>query len=70
VHIDVDIYQSVKDCCEFFYPRLHAGGVMLFDDYGKWTCPGAKLAVDEFFATKPEKRFYFPSGQCFVIKQP
>ena len=24
VHIDVDIYQSVKDCCEFFFARLGA----------------------------------------------
>ena len=22
VHIDVDIYRSVLDCCEFFYPRM------------------------------------------------
>jgi O-methyltransferase len=70
VHVDVDIYQSVKDCCAYFYPKLHAAGVMLFDDYGKFTCPGALKAVDEFFADKPEKRFYLPSGQCFVIKQP
>jgi O-methyltransferase len=70
VHVDVDIYQSVKDCCEFFYPRLQAAGAMLFDDYGKYTCPGALKAVDEFFADKPEKRFYLPSGPCFIIKQP
>jgi O-methyltransferase len=70
VHVDVDIYQSVKDCCDFYYPKLQAGGVMLFDDYGKFTCPGALKAVDEFFADKPEKRFYLPSGPSFVIKQP
>jgi len=70
VHVDVDIYQSVKDCCEFFYPRLQASGAMLFDDYGKFTCPGALKAVDEFLADKPEKRFYIPSGPCFIIKQP
>lgn len=70
VHVDVDIYQSVKDCCEFFYPRMQTSGTMLFDDYGKFTCPGAFEAVDEFFADKPEKRFYIPSGPCFAIKQP
>ena len=69
VHIDVDIYRSVRDCCEFFYPRMETGGVMLFDDYGKFTCPGAKLAVDEYFTDKPEKPYYLPSGQCFVHKQ-
>ena len=27
---------------------------MLFDDYGFATCPGARRAIDEFFADKPE----------------
>lgn len=68
VHIDVDIYRSVLDCCEFFYPRMVPGGIMLFDDYGKPTCPGARQAVDEFLANKPEQACYLVSSQCFIIK--
>jgi O-methyltransferase len=68
VHIDVDVYPSVKSCCEFFYPRTSSGGTLLFDDYGFVTCPGAKVAVDEFFAGKPEKPTYLPSGQCVVTR--
>jgi O-methyltransferase len=68
VHIDVDIYKSVMDCCEFFYPKTVAGGVMVFDDYGKPTCPGAQSALDEFFESRTEKPFYLPSGQCMVRK--
>ena len=34
VHIDVDVYKSVLDSCEFFYPRMAKGGIMIFDDYG------------------------------------
>lgn len=49
-HVDVDVYQSVLDCCEFIYPRLVPGGVMIFDDYGFQSCPGARRAVDTFFA--------------------
>lgn len=67
-HIDVDIYQSVMDCCLFFYPRLQKGGIMLFDDYGFRSCPGAKIAVDEFFSDKPEDTFFLPTGQCFIIR--
>ena len=67
VHIDVDIYDSVMDCCKFFYARMQRGGIMIFDDYGFITCPGAKLAVDEFFADKPEYPCYLPTGQCIVI---
>lgn len=68
VHVDVDIYQSVLACCQFFYPRLASGGVMVFDDYGMITCPGAKLAVDTFFADKPEYPCYLPTGQAVVVR--
>lgn len=51
-HVDVDIYQSVLDCCKFIVPRLAKGGIIIFDDYGFRTCKGAKKAVDEFFGNK------------------
>ncbi len=68
VHIDVDIYRSVLDSCEFFYPRMATGGIMVFDDYGFESCPGAKRAVDEFFAARQERPWYLPTGQCVVVK--
>ncbi|HTX99639.1 MAG TPA: methyltransferase domain-containing protein [Bacteroidota bacterium] len=68
VHIDVDIYRSVLDSCDFFYPRMVKGGVMVFDDYGFESCPGAKQAVDQFFSDKDERPWYLPTGQCVVIK--
>ncbi|MCK4717823.1 MAG: class I SAM-dependent methyltransferase [Thermoplasmata archaeon] len=68
-HIDVDLYQTSKDCCDFFYDRMVSGGVMIFDDYG---FPGYKLAekkaVDEFFADKIEEPISLRTGQCIVIK--
>ena len=48
-HVDVDVYWSVRACCEFVWPRLMVGGVMVFDDYDASSCPGARLAVDEYF---------------------
>jgi len=69
VHVDADIYQSVKDSCTFFYPRMESGGIMVFDDYGFPSCPGARKAVDEFFVGKPEGPVYLPSGQCVVVKK-
>ncbi len=69
VHIDVDLYQTAKDCCEFFYNRMTPGGVMIFDDYG---FPGYKFAekraVDEFFNGKPESPISLRTGQCLVLK--
>lgn len=68
IHIDCDIYQSVKDCCEHFYSLMLAGGIMVFDDYGFPSCPGAKKAVDEFFEDKLETPISLPTGQCIVVK--
>ncbi len=67
-HIDVDIYSSVFDSCEFFYPRLSPAGILIFDDYGFRSCPGAREAVDEFFSTRDEAPIYLLTGQAFVIK--
>lgn len=68
VHIDVDIHRSILDCCDFFYPRMQRGGIMVFDDYGHPDCPGVKPAVDGFFADKPERPYYLPTGQCVTSK--
>lgn len=54
-HVDADLYESVREACEFVYPRMTRGGFIVFDDYGAPTCPGAKRAVDEFFADKLER---------------
>ncbi len=69
VHIDADLYSSVLECCEFFYPKMTEGGIMLFDDYGFLCAPGAKNAVDEFFTDKIECPIWVSTGQCIVIKQ-
>jgi O-methyltransferase len=67
-HIDVDIYKSIKDCLDFIWPRLSVGGFIIFDDYGFPTCPGARLAVDEFFSDKPCFPLCLPTGQALVFK--
>lgn len=69
VHVDVDLYASVRECCAFFYPRMVSGGIMVFDDYGFLSCPGARQAVDDFFAEKREAPVYLFTGQCILIKQ-
>lgn len=68
VHIDADIYTSVRDSCEFFYGRLESGGILLFDDYGQLTCPGARIAVDEFCSAHRMRPIYLTTGQCLVIR--
>lgn len=48
VHLDCDIYKSVKESLEFFWPLMSPGGIIVLDDYNEPNCPGAKLAADEF----------------------
>ena len=68
VHLDVDIYESYKNCLEFFYPRLISGGLLILDDYNAPSCLGAKLAVDEFFNQKPEKPIWNTLSQAVIVK--
>ncbi len=69
VHIDVDLYEPTLECLRFFYPRLAPGGVILLDDYGFTTCPGAYRATNEFMAGKPEYVLHLPTGQGVIIRR-
>jgi O-methyltransferase len=54
-HLDGDLYISIMDPLKLIYDRMVPGGIILVDDYGNdqyWA--GARKAVDEFFADKPE----------------
>ena len=68
VHVDVDLRQPTLDSLEFFYPRLSPGGILLCDDYGCTTCPGATAAIDAFLQDKPEKMIALDAGGGFIIK--
>lgn len=68
-HVDLDLHDAILESCKFIYPRLNKGGVIVFDDYGFPSCPGARIAVDEFFSDKSEFPIVLASGQCLVIKK-
>jgi O-methyltransferase len=66
VHIDVDIYQSTKDCLEFFYERMTPGGVILSHDYP--SSAGVKKAFDDFLVDKQENIINLPLSQGMIVK--
>lgn len=68
VYVDVDIYQSVKDCLEVFYNKMVPGGIIVFDDYEWKACPGVKKAVIEFLIDKDEVPIITARYQCMLIK--
>lgn len=68
VHIDVDLYQPTYDSLAFFYDRMVPGGLIVCDDYGHETCPGAYKACNDFMADKPESIIHLTGGQGVIIK--
>ncbi|HUQ38264.1 MAG TPA: TylF/MycF/NovP-related O-methyltransferase [Aestuariivirga sp.] len=47
LHCDVDVYQSTKDIVEWVLPRMNAGGIIIFDDYGFYGCEGVTRYAHE-----------------------
>jgi hypothetical protein len=68
VHIDVDLYHPTRDSIQFFYPHMPDRSIIVCDDYGLTTCPGATLAMDQYFQDKPEKMIPLDGGGGFIIK--
>jgi hypothetical protein len=68
VHIDVDLYQPTWDALNYFYDRLTRHGILLCDDYGFATCPGASKAFDDFFRERGDHVLHLPTGQGLVIR--
>jgi len=69
VNIDADLYTSIKGGCNYFYPRLSPGGVIIIHDYNhKWD--GAMKAVNEFAKNIPENIIEMPDmhGTVMIIK--
>lgn len=67
VHVDVDLYEPTLAAFEFFYPRLEPGAVMICDDYGFASCPGARKAIDQYFAGRRDVPIELPSGQALIF---
>ena len=69
VHVDVDLYAATDHCLRFFAPRMAQNAVMVIDDYGVVTCPGAQKAVDDFIAETDEFRLiHLLSGQAILFR--
>jgi hypothetical protein len=68
VHLDVTLYAPTLAALEYFYPRLHTGGVILCDDYGSIFCPGSQQAWDEFCARHDIAFVVLGNRQSVIIK--
>lgn len=56
LRLDTDWYSSTRHELVHLYPLLAPSGILIVDDYGAW--PGARKAVDEYFADKNPVYFH------------
>lgn len=68
-HIDVDVYQSAKDSCEWLWPRLVSGGLVLLDDYGMLRTGGVQRFVDTWRVRDDLTFLYNLNGHAIFIKK-
>lgn len=68
LHIDLDTYRSTLACLEETWPLVAVGGIVVNDDYGFASCPGARKAVDEFFLGRKCVPLCLSTGQAVIFK--
>jgi O-methyltransferase len=69
-HIDVDVYESAATCFAWVWPRLVQGGLVVFDDYGFYSCGGVTRFVNEMVGLDDRLIVYNLNGHALVIKCP
>ena len=68
-HIDVDLFEPTLHSLEYVGGRIVAGGMIVCDDFGFSTCPGATTAVLKFMEGHPEYRMlHIPTGQAVLSR--
>ena len=68
VHLDVDHYAPTHAGLEYFYPRLASGGVIICDDYGSPTFPGAMRAWHAYCEEHDVPFVVHDTGQAVILK--
>jgi hypothetical protein len=69
LHIDLNAAIPTKSALEYFFDRIPAGGLILFDDYAWHGQLDTKMVVDEFFSGKAGVLLPLPTGQAVYFKR-
>jgi O-methyltransferase len=68
-HIDVDVYESAAQTFDWVWPRLVPGGIVVFDDYGFYSCSGVTRLVDRMRGMPDRLVVYNVNGHALVVKR-
>jgi asparagine synthase (glutamine-hydrolysing) len=66
-HLDCDWYESVLTCLNSIEPNLVSGGVIVIDDYFRWT--GCRKAVDEYFYQRKDEYKFVIRNRLHIIRK-
>jgi hypothetical protein len=69
VHIDLDLHDPILGGINYFLPRMESGGLLLLDDYGSLSWPGAKKAGDDGANNYNQVLTPLSTGQALLIKR-
>jgi hypothetical protein len=64
LNLDVDLYESYRDCLQFLGPRVH--GAIVYDEYRAPKWPGATRAIDEALPGLGHHLYYAEAMARFV----
>jgi O-methyltransferase len=67
-HIDVDVHESARVVFDWVWPRMGAGGVVVFDDYGFRACPGITMLCDDLRARQDLVFVHNLNGHAVLVK--
>lgn len=67
-HIDVDVHESARETFEWVWPRLVPGGIVVFDDYGFYSCGGVTRLVNAMRGQPDRLVFHNLNGHALVVK--
>jgi len=70
LHVDADLYESVKVATERALSRLSNGALVVFDEYHEKRWPGPKKAVDELCARHGLQVIFLESARRYGIRIP
>lgn len=68
VHLDVDHFAPTYAGLDYFYPRLSPGGVIICDDYGSPTFPGARRAWHRYCDENTVPFVVLDTGQSVILR--
>jgi O-methyltransferase len=67
-HIDVDVFESASQTFAWAWPRLVVGGIVVFDDYGFYSCAGVTRFVNQMIGKPDRLVIYNSNGHALVVK--